>query len=238
MIMKTGILKADERGLMQNSVFNGHTIFSNGQSTKRPDNFGTVYVFNDDTLFPKSYLGMHPHANVEIVTIMLTGAESHKDTLGVHENYYEGDVQLISSGKGVHHAGGNISAENNARHLQIWISPRSLNTEPSVQVLKKEAYANEAMSLQQLVTPDGVNGSLKINQDVWVYQGNLQAGAEHTYVLNKSGNGVMVYVVDGSLETGIEVVKKDETIFITETEIINLKTQDSNTPFILIETVM
>jgi hypothetical protein len=46
------------------------------------------------------------------------------------------------------------------------------------------------------------------------------------------------YVVDGSLETGIEVVKKDETIFITETEIINLKSQDSDTRFILIETVM
>jgi redox-sensitive bicupin YhaK (pirin superfamily) len=236
--MNARILKADERGLIKNAVFKGHTTFSNGQpATKRPDNFGAVYVFNDDTLYPKSYLGMHPHANVEIVTIMLAGAESHKDTLGVHENYYEGDVQLISSGKGVHHAGGNISEEDNARHLQIWISPQTPDTEPSVNVLKKEAYANERKLLQPMVTPDGAYGTLKINQAVWLYQGNLPVGTEYNYDLHKSGNGVMVYVVEGTLEAGREVVKKEETIFITGTDTINLKAQNSNTRFILIDTV-
>ena len=236
--MNTRILKADERGLIKNAVFKGNTTFSNGQpATKRPDNFGAVYIFNDDTLYPKSYLGMHPHANVEIVTIMLAGAESHKDTLGVHENYYEGDVQLISSGKGVHHAGGNISEENDARHLQIWISPKNLDTVPTVNVLKKEAYANETIPLQQIVTPDGAQGSLQINQEVWLYRGNLPAGTEYNYVLHKTGNGVMVYVVDGEIEAGREVVKQEDTIFITDTDNIILKAQKSNTRFILIETV-
>jgi quercetin 2,3-dioxygenase len=236
--MNTRILKADERGLIKNAVFKGNTTFSNGQpATNRPDNFGAVYVFNDDTLYPKSYLGMHPHANVEIVTIMLAGAESHKDTLGVHENYYEGDVQLISSGKGVHHSGGNISEENIARHLQIWISPQALDSEPSVHVLKKDAYANERMLLHPIVTPDGAHGTLKINQAVWLYLGNLPAGTEYNYYLNKTGNGVMMYVIDGTLEAGREEVKKEDTIFITGTDTINLKAQNSNTRFILIETV-
>ena len=102
--MAINILRPEERGLIENRVFKGQTLFSNGmKNTSRPDVFGSVYVFNDDILFPESFLGMHPHENVEIVTIMISGTESHRDTLGIRENYNAGDVQLISSGKGLYH---------------------------------------------------------------------------------------------------------------------------------------
>ena len=58
---------------------------------------------------------MHRHANVEIVTIMVSGVESHEDTLGIHENYEAGDVQLISAGSGMSHAGGKRFRYNGCR---------------------------------------------------------------------------------------------------------------------------
>lgn len=60
--MALHILKSEERGLTENKVFKGNTLFSNGiPSSLRPHSFGAVYVFNDDVLYPGSYLGMHPH---------------------------------------------------------------------------------------------------------------------------------------------------------------------------------
>jgi len=109
--METYKLAAADRGLLKNSEFTGNALFNNGQKgTVRPDNFGPLYVFNNDTLYPGSGLGMRPHANVDIVTIMISGEESHKDTLGIHENHTAGDVQVISAGSGLHHAGGNTSS--------------------------------------------------------------------------------------------------------------------------------
>lgn len=67
---------------------------------------------------------------------MISGTESHKGTLGIHENYTAGDVQLISSGKGLYHEGGNVSGSESARHLQIWIAPKSVNLTPQASVKK------------------------------------------------------------------------------------------------------
>lgn len=78
--MRINILPSEERGLLENKIFKGRTLFSNGApGTSRPDAFGTVFVFNDDVLYP---LGIHPHKNVVIVTIMLSGTEFHRDSLG------------------------------------------------------------------------------------------------------------------------------------------------------------
>ncbi len=80
--MKVNLLNKNQRGLIENKEFRGFHLFSNGaKGTARPDKFGAVYVFNDDYLFPKSYVGMHSHANVEVITVMLEGAESHEDSL-------------------------------------------------------------------------------------------------------------------------------------------------------------
>lgn len=97
--MKITLLKAAQRGTMQHRDFKAYPLFSNGApGTGRPASFGAIYVFNDDYLFPKSGLGMHPHANVEIITVMVAGRESHADNLGHHQEMGAGAVQLISAG--------------------------------------------------------------------------------------------------------------------------------------------
>jgi redox-sensitive bicupin YhaK (pirin superfamily) len=235
--MKIEILTSADRGQMQNPVFEGRTLFSNGMaSTKRPPNFGAVYVFNDDILYPKSHLGMHPHKNVEIVTVMIAGTESHRDTLGAHDEYHAGDVQLISSGKGLHHEGGNVSQTANARHLQVWIAPRELDLVPSVQVLKASQFSGRAGE-KLLVSPDGAIGSLTIHQDIWMYQIDIPSDQPYTYRVKHPQNGVLIYVLQGAIMiNGIEVQQED-TAFVSDINTLAVSSQLTRSEIILIETV-
>ncbi|MEJ0103795.1 MAG: pirin family protein [Bacteroidota bacterium] len=234
--MAIKILKPEERGLMENHVFKGHALFSNGMpGTPRPDAFGAVYVFNDDVLYPESFLGMHPHKNVEIVTIMISGTESHKDMLGIHENYTAGDVQLISSGKGLYHQGGNVSSVEPARHLQIWIAPKTLNSKPRVMV-KKTGSGQNGLSL--LVSPDAAQESLGINQDAWIYNGKLELNQKTNYQVQLPGNAVLVYLVNGIVEINSIPVLEGSTVFLTDENFIELKSRNEDSKFVLIETMV
>ena len=234
--MKIDILDKSQRGIMNTADFKGYHIFSNGaKGTKRPDSFGTVYVFNDDYLFPNAYLGMHPHANVEVITVMIDGRESHKDNLGYQQELETGAVQLISSGSGIQHAGGNMSDKKNARHLQIWIAPRVLNSAPSVQLLWSEPDSN-LNEWTCKISPDGKDGSLIIKQDAWLYMGSFENG-ETTYNLQKTGNVIMLYIVKGKVQIGDSIANGEDTLFITDTKNIQMLVEETST-IVLIETVL
>lgn len=232
--MKTDILMATQRGQMNEPVLQGHIVFSNGQrNTDRPHNFGAVFVFNDDTMRPGAYLGMHPHTNVEIVTVVVDGIESHADNLGYKQELTKGDVQLISAGAGISHAGGNISPTEDARHLQIWISPRSLNTKPAVQ-LKRPADDPVRNRWQPLVSPDGSHNTLRIQQDVWLFQGTFDPGIA-SYIVQKPGHGIMLYVLTGRVKTGGNILSPGDTAFITQTNAVGIDVEEQ-TSLLLIET--
>jgi redox-sensitive bicupin YhaK (pirin superfamily) len=235
--MKLEILPSIDRGLMENKEFKGFTVFSNGRSkTKRRDHFGSVYVLNDDFLYPGSGLGMHPHANVEIVTVMLSGTESHEDTLGIHEEYGTGDVQLISSGSGLYHAGGNTSQTDVARHLQIWVTPKTTNTKPAVAV-RKQPSAPHVNDWELVVSPDGENDSLKINQNVLMYRGQFHSGNSYTYSLQKKGNGVLIYILQGEIKIDYREVKTGDTLFINDCPMLTIDSV-SDAEVLLIETAI
>jgi redox-sensitive bicupin YhaK (pirin superfamily) len=232
--MAMNILKSEDRGLIENKIFKGHALFSNGiGSASRLDAFGAVYVFNDDVLYPQSYLGTHPHENVEIVTIMVSGTESHKDTLGIHENYHAGDVQLISSGQGLRHEGGNVSTSEPARHLQIWIKPKYLNLAPKV-LVKKAKPSKNGMLL--LVSPDAELGSLKINQDVWIFESSLELDKKINYKVQKPGNGIIIYVMNGEIKINSKILKQENTAFIWNQENIEVTSKSITSNFVLIDT--
>ena len=235
--MKSLKLPAADRGQLENDEFEGAAIFSNGQyGTKRPAQFGSLYVFNDDRLFPDSYLGMHPHANVEIVTIMIYGEESHKDSLGIHENYTGGDVQLISAGTGLRHAGGNPSSTEDARHLQIWIVPRSFNTPPGVTILVSSNKPSIGKYEKLMVSPDGTSGSLKINQDLWISELRLSRAEFYDSSDRNADHGFMLYVVEGKAALGEQILDRGDTLFFTETTHFEISSLADNTFLVLLET--
>ncbi|MBN8501076.1 MAG: pirin family protein [Sphingomonadales bacterium] len=84
--------------------------------------WGSLRVWNDDAIAPKSGFPPHPHDNMEIITYVRQGAISHKDSLGNEGRTEAGDVQVMSAGTGIRHAEYNLEDEE-CRLFQIWIMP-------------------------------------------------------------------------------------------------------------------
>ena len=93
--------------------------------------FSDLRVINDDIIAPSSGFSMHPHANMEIITIILDGALEHKDSTGISELLQAGQIQVMSAGSGIMHSEYNPSPTQTVRFLQIWILPNINNLRQS-----------------------------------------------------------------------------------------------------------
>ena len=92
--------------------------------------FGPLRVINDDTFAAGSGFGMHPHRNMEIITVMVEGELTHADSMGNSEVLRAGEVQRMSAGSGIVHSEMN-QTKAPCRLLQIWIEPAQLGIQPA-----------------------------------------------------------------------------------------------------------
>ena len=143
--------------------------------------FGPLRVINQDHVEPSQGFQTHGHKDMEIVSYVLDGVLEHKDSMGNGSQMRPGDVQLMSAGSGVTHSEFNASSEDPVHFLQMWIFPRTKNTQPRYE--QKAFTEDERRSqLRLVVSPDGADGSLSIDQDARLYASLLDQGqtAEHT----------------------------------------------------------
>lgn len=166
-----------------------------------PEKMGykALRVINDDYIAPAQGFGTHPHQDMEIITVPLRGTLRHKDTMGNETIIRHGEVQLMSAGTGVYHSEYNHSSDEDVNMLQIWVLPKKKRIEPRYGQ-KKFDEKDRQNKLQLVVSPDGREGSIEINQDAFFYLSNLEAGKELYYKLNLAKNGIYVFVIDGELE--------------------------------------
>jgi redox-sensitive bicupin YhaK (pirin superfamily) len=135
-------------------------------------NYSVLRVINDDKVAGGAGFGMHPHRDMEIVTYMLAGELRHQDSMGNGSVIRAGDVQRMTAGTGVRHSEVNASTETTAHLLQIWILPETNNLTPSYE----EKHFNAEQKLNRwclVVSPNGHDDSIKINQQIWMYAANL-----------------------------------------------------------------
>ena len=128
--------------------------------------FGPLRVINDDTIAPGQGFGMHPHRDMEIITVMVEGELSHRDSMGHAEVLAAGEVQAMGAGTGVVHSEINQS-ERSCRLLQIWIEPSSAGGPPT--------YAQRAFSIGPCWTPLVGPGALAIQRPVRLWRAQPQA---------------------------------------------------------------
>ena len=129
--MNYAIQKAGERFRTWAGWLQSYHSFSFGHHY-HPDktNFGPLLVLNDDIVAANMGFGMHPHRDMEIITIVLSGSLKHEDSLGTSGLVLPGDVQIMSAGTGITHSEYNASATDPLSLLQIWIQPNTLNLKP------------------------------------------------------------------------------------------------------------
>ncbi|MBC7722240.1 MAG: pirin family protein, partial [Pedobacter sp.] len=129
--MKTILHKADTRGHANHGWLNSYHTFSfAGYYNQERVHFGALRVLNDDTVAAGMGFGKHPHDNMEIISIPLSGDLEHNDTTGRHEIIKQGDVQIMSAGSGIAHSEKNANHNKEVKFLQIWVVPKERNIAP------------------------------------------------------------------------------------------------------------
>lgn len=198
--------------------------------------FGALRVLNDDVVAPGRGFGMHPHENMEIITIPLKGNLEHEDSMGNKGVIKEGDVQVMSGGTGVIHSEYNKSKEEEVAFLQIWLFPRAQNLSPRYdQVNIKELKVKN--KFYQIISPNKDEQGAWINQDAWFYMGEFDAGMEEKYNLHNKENGVYFFILDGDVEIEGKKLSKRDALGIWNINNLNVKTL-SNAQILLIEVPM
>ena len=176
--------------------------------------FGALRVLNDDTVAPGEGFGTHPHANMEIVSIPLSGALRHRDSMGYVQELRPGGIQVMSAGTGITHSEFNASDTEPVKFLQIWVLPDARGHRPRYdQLTLAPAVRNE---LRPIVAPEGFGNEHVgwIHQRAWFHTLDLDAGRGADYRLRLFGDGVYLFVLEGCVETAGETLSRRDGLGI------------------------
>ncbi|APD47700.1 MULTISPECIES: pirin-like bicupin family protein [Synechococcaceae] len=176
--------------------------------------FGPLRVINDDTIAAGRGFGLHPHRDMEIITVMLEGELSHSDSMGNGEMLRAGEVQRMSAGSGVVHSEINRGAVP-CRLLQIWIEPSSHGSAPAYE--QKPFALGDDWTL--LLDPEGRQGAMALNRPVRLWRARPAAGSRLGLPL-AAGRQSWLQLIDGSvrLDSGRALERGDGLGFVAGPE--------------------
>ena len=204
--MSTTIRRADERGGADHGWLNTkHTFSFADYYDPKHMGFRALRVINEDRVAPGRGFGTHPHRDMEIISYVLEGQLAHQDSIGTNGVIAPGEVQRMSAGTGVRHSEQNASKTEGVHFLQIWIMPDREGVAPSYE---QKAYpaAERQGRLRLIASPDGAEGSVKINADTKLYGSLLAAGEKAALPLEK-GRYAWVHVVRGEVKVNGQALK-------------------------------
>jgi hypothetical protein len=232
--MKTELHLAVERGHASHGWLDSYHSFSFATYfNPAREKFGCLRVLNDDTVAGGTGFDLHPHNNMEIITVMLEGELAHRDSMGNIQVIVPGEVQVMSAGTGIYHAEYNNSETENVKLFQIWIFPRERGLKPRYD---QKLFVETAKSqLTTLVTPDNlsIENTLWIHQDAFISKLSLEKDHDFEYKVRMKGNGVFAIVVEGSLNVEGNTLSRRDAIAVSDTELFKLQSvSDSKVLFI------
>lgn len=222
------VRRSEDRGHSHLDWLQSHHSFS-FSSYQDPRHMGAsvLRVINEDHVAPGRGFPPHSHDNMEILTCVLRGAVSHRDSMGNEVRVTAGEFQLMSAGTGVTHSEYNREDEP-LEFLQVWIYPDAHNTEPGYQ--QRRFPATEG--LQLVVSPDGAADSLRIRQKARIWQGRLAEGASARHAL--TGKTAWIQVLQGSLEVAGATLHAGDGAELREASRLDLQAV-SDTSFLLFD---
>lgn len=223
MDMKKVVHKAETRGQADHGWLKTHHTFSfaNYYNPERM-HFGVLRVLNDDVIAPEMGFGMHPHDNMEIITIPHSGAIKHEDNMGNSSVIKAGEIQVMSAGSGVFHSEFNASKTEDLTLFQIWLISNRKNVEPRYnQMSLSDLYKSN--ELYQVLSPNSNDAGVWIYQNAWFFMGDLDSGWEDKYVIKAPENGIYLIVIEGSVIVEDEKLQKRDGIGISGTKAINIQ---------------
>ncbi len=220
--MKTIFHSAASRGSANHGWLNAKHSFSFA-SWYNPDrvNFGALRVLNDDIVAAGGGFGTHPHDNMEIITIPLSGSLKHQDSMGNSSIIHAGEIQVMSAGTGIQHSEFNPSNQEELKLFQIWIFPNLRNVTPRYDqfVINYELAKNNFL---QLVSPNKSDEGTWIHQNAWIHMAQIEEGKKIKHKLNHPGNGIYFMVIDGTFQIGEHLVEQKDALGVWEIDSIDI----------------
>jgi redox-sensitive bicupin YhaK (pirin superfamily) len=235
--MKTILHREAERGHANHGWLDAHHSFSFANwYDPNKIGFGLLRVLNDDVVSPGQGFGMHPHNDMEIITIILKGALQHKDNMGNGSVIKPGDVQVMSAGSGVLHSEFNPSKDESVNLFQLWIFPKEKGIKPRYDQ-KTFDHSKRNNSVQTVASGFKKNGELYIHQDAAISLASVNKEQSITYKFSGKGNGTYILVIEGSIELNGETLTRRDAMGVTETDSVLIKGID-NSELLIIEVPM
>ncbi|OCL91978.1 pirin family protein [Aliarcobacter thereius] len=177
-------------------------------------NFGVLRVLNDDIIHPKSGFDTHPHANMEIISYIVDGEITHKDSMGNSEVLKRGEVQYLSAGDGIYHSEHNLHESEDLRLLQIWIIPpkKSLARLYGSHKFTKDERDNKLLNI---VSSQNGDAPIKIYQDVNIYVAEFDKDFEFDI---KKDRQIYFVLIEGSAEVNGETLNFGDAMELVDEE--------------------
>ena len=216
--MEKSVYRSNSRGFVDHGWLKSHHTFSFAHYFN-PERmgFGALRVLNDDQIDGGTGFPFHPHRNMEIVSIPLTGGLEHKDSEGNEFVIRTGEVQVMSAGTGIIHSEYNHEADRSANFLQIWVLPKTLNTPPRYDQGEFN-WQSSTGKFRTVVAPLGTDlPGLKINQDAYFAIATAESGIELPYRWQDPQNGLYLFFVEGAGKVAGELLQPRDAIALTGT---------------------
>ena len=227
------IRRSNERGHANHGWLDTYHTFSFADYYD-PNNMGfrDLRVINEDFVEAGQGFPKHGHRDMEIVTYVINGELSHRDSMGNGETIRPNEVQRMTAGTGVLHS--EYSSPTDKTHLlQIWILPEKRNIVPSYEQ-KFFAPEEKQGKLRLVGSRGGDDGSVHINQDVKLYASVLKAGDEVQHKI-ADGRHAWIQLISGSIEVNGTKLKKGDGAAISNEEFVSVTGFEDESEFLLFD---
>ena len=216
------IRRSTDRGLTDNGWLKTFHSFAYADYFD-PENveFGPLRVINEERVRPGGSLGPHPQQDMEILTYVLSGEIERKNSVGRTTVLRAGDVQRISAGTGVELSDLNLSNEQDAHMLQLWIRPKQMGSPPACET-KHFEQSVKLGALRLIASPSGESGSLQIQHDVRVYATILNDNTRLPFEIGK-GRCAYVHIARGSVAVNDTRLNAGDAMKITQIPRVTLQ---------------
>lgn len=195
-------------------------------------NFGVLRVLNDDIVHPMSGFDMHPHSNMEIISYIVDGEITHKDSMGNSETLKRGEVQYSSAGDGIYHSEHNLHKSLDLRLLQIWIIPPKAGL-PRLYGSKRYEKNQRENKLLNIVSSQNGNADIKIYQDINIYVSELEKNKTINFDIKKDRQVYFVQI-EGNSQIDDIILNNGDALEIVDVEKLEIKALE-NSHFLFIE---
>ena len=230
---------AQERGLVSFGWLEAKYSFSFG-NYYNPEkmNFGALRVLNDDTIAPAMGFGKHPHKNMEIITIVQSGALKHEDSMGNKGVIEAGDIQVMSAGSGIEHSEVNASTQNSLTLFQLWIHSQRQDVTPRYEQ-KKIAPLLTDNTFTTIVKPkqEALKDDIWIHQQAYISIGNFSNETQTNYSMQQNQNGVYIMVIEGSIVVADQTLQHRDAIGLWNTQSVDISIT-KNSKVLIVEVPM